>query len=152
LSAVVLLILGVPYWLAFVIFTGLVAIVPFFGTLVSTLLPALFVVASGDWVKVVLVILLAILIHVFEANVVVPRIMQHKVELPPVLTISSVLVMEHCSARSADRRRPGALCMMVLIDTFCTARSRRTWPLAACRARPDGTVDRRRRAAPYGRK
>jgi predicted PurR-regulated permease PerM len=70
-----------------------VAIVPFFGTLVSTLLPALFVLASGDWMKVLLVILLGILIHVFEANVVVPRIMQHKVELPPVLTIASVLIM-----------------------------------------------------------
>jgi predicted PurR-regulated permease PerM len=93
LTAVGLWILGVPYWLAFGIFTGLVAIVPFFGTLVSTLLPALFVVASGDWLKVLLVIILGIVVHVFEANVVVPRIMQHKVDLPPVLTISSVLVM-----------------------------------------------------------
>jgi len=93
LTALGLWILGVPYWLAFGIFTGLVAIVPFFGTLVSTLLPALFVVATGDWVKVLLVIILGILVHVFEANVVVPRIMQHKVDLPPVLTISSVLIM-----------------------------------------------------------
>ena len=45
-TALGLLALGVPYWLAFGIFTGLVAIVPFFGTLVSTLLPALFVVAG----------------------------------------------------------------------------------------------------------
>jgi predicted PurR-regulated permease PerM len=93
LTVLGLFFLGVPYWLAFGIFTGLVAIVPFFGTLVSTLLPALFVLASGDWMKVLLVILLGILIHVFEANVVVPRIMQHKVELPPVLTIASVLIM-----------------------------------------------------------
>ncbi len=93
LTAVGLWILRVPYWLAFGIFTGLVAIVPFFGTLVSTLLPALFVVASGDWIKVLLVILLGVVVHVFEANVVVPRIMQHRVDLPPVLTISSVLVM-----------------------------------------------------------
>ncbi len=93
LTALGLWILGVPYWLAFGIFTGLVAIVPFFGTLVSTLLPALFVVASGDWLKVLLVILLGVVVHVFEANVVVPRIMQRKVDLPPVLTISSVLVM-----------------------------------------------------------
>jgi len=50
-------------------------------------------VASGDWLKVLLVLLLGVLVHVFEANVVVPRIMQRKVELPPVLTISSVLVM-----------------------------------------------------------
>jgi len=93
LTAVGLWILGVPYWLAFGIFTGLVAIVPFFGTLVSTILPALFMVATGDWVKVVLVLLLGVVVHVFEANVVVPRIMQRKVDLPPVLTISSVLVM-----------------------------------------------------------
>jgi predicted PurR-regulated permease PerM len=93
LTAIGLWILGVPFWLAFGIFTGLVAIVPFFGTLVSTLLPAVFVVASGDWIKVVLVILLGVVVHVFEANVVVPRIMQHKVSLPPVLTISGVLIM-----------------------------------------------------------
>lgn len=93
LTAIGLWILGVPFSLAFGIFTGLVAIVPFFGTLVSTILPALFMVATGDWVKVVLVLLLGVVVHVFEANVVVPRIMQHRVELPPVLTISSVLIM-----------------------------------------------------------
>ena len=93
LTAIGLKILGVPYWLAFGIFTGLVAIVPFFGTLVSTLLPALFMVASGDWLTVLLVIILGVVIHVFEANFVVPRIMQHRVDLPPVLTIASVLIM-----------------------------------------------------------
>ncbi len=93
LTAAGLWILGVPYWLAFGIFTGLVAIVPFFGTLVSTLLPALFMVASGDWVTVLLVLVLGVVVHVFEANIVVPRIMQRKVDLPPVLTISSVLIM-----------------------------------------------------------
>lgn len=93
LTAIGLWILDVPFWLAFGIFTGLVAIVPFFGTLVSTILPALFMVATGDWVKVVLVLLLGVVVHVFEANVVVPRIMQRRVDLPPVLTISSVLIM-----------------------------------------------------------
>ncbi len=93
LTAVGLWVLGVPYWLAFGIFTGLVAVVPFFGTLVSTLLPALFVVGTGDWVKVLAVILLGVAVHVIEANVVVPRIMERQVALPPVLTIASVLVM-----------------------------------------------------------
>ena len=85
--------LDVPYWLAFGIFTGLVAVVPFFGTLVSTLLPALFVIESGDWVKVVAVIALGVVVHVVEANLVVPRIMEHRLALPPVLTIASVLIM-----------------------------------------------------------
>ena len=93
LTALGLWLLGVPYWLAFGLFTGLVALVPFFGTMVSTILPALFVVPSGDWVRVVLVLLLGIVVHLVEANVVVPRIMEKRIALPPVLTISSVLVM-----------------------------------------------------------
>ena len=93
LTAAGLWALHVPYWLAFGIFTGLVAVVPFFGTLVSTLLPALFVVGSGDWLKVLAVIGLGVAVHLVEANVVVPRIMERRVALPPVLTIASVLVM-----------------------------------------------------------
>ena len=93
LTALGLWVLGVPYWLAFGIFTGLVAVVPFFGTLVSTLLPALFVVSTGNWVKVLAVILLGVAVHVVEANVVVPRIMERRLALPPVLTIASVLTM-----------------------------------------------------------
>jgi predicted PurR-regulated permease PerM len=92
-TAIGLWILGVPYWLAFGLFTGIVSIVPFFGSLFSTILPALFMVASGDWLKVLLVLLLGVLVHVLEGNVVVPRVMQRKVDLPPVLTIASVLIM-----------------------------------------------------------
>ena len=93
LTAIGLWVLGVPYWLAFGIFTGLVAVVPFFGSFVSTLLPALFVVGTGDWMRVLAVIGLGVAVHVVEANVVVPRIMERQVQLPPVLTITSVLVM-----------------------------------------------------------
>ena len=92
-TAVGLWILGVPYWLAFGIFTGLVALIPFFGSLVSTILPALFVLPGGDWVRVMLVLVLGIVIHVVEAHVVIPRIMERKVALPPVLTMASVLIM-----------------------------------------------------------
>ena len=93
LTALGLWALGVPYWLTFGIFTGAVAIVPFFGTLVSTLLPALFVLgAPGGGTKAMLVILLGVVIHLIEGNLVAPLIMAKKVELPPVLTIMSVLV------------------------------------------------------------
>jgi len=92
-TAVGLWLLGVPYWLAFATFTGLVAIVPFFGTLVSTLVPALFVLGSGDWLKALAVVLLGVLVHLLEANVVGPLIMERQVALPPALTIAAVLVM-----------------------------------------------------------
>jgi predicted PurR-regulated permease PerM len=93
LSALGFLALDVPYWLAFGIFTGLVSVVPFFGTLFSTLLPALFVVGTGDWLKVLAVIGVGVVVHALEANVVLPRIMERRLALPPVLTIASVLVM-----------------------------------------------------------
>ncbi|MHB8837899.1 MAG: AI-2E family transporter [Gemmatimonadaceae bacterium] len=92
LTAFGLWLLGVPYWLAFGIFTGLVALVPFFGTLVSSLLPALFVLADGDGVRALLVVLFGFLIHFVENNLVNPLIMQKHASLPPVLTIMSVLI------------------------------------------------------------
>ena len=93
LTAIGLLILGAPYWLAFGVLAGVAAAVPFFGTLVSTVLPALFVVGSGNWIKVIAVLLLGVVVHVIEANLVGPLIMEKQVSLPPVLTIASVLVM-----------------------------------------------------------
>jgi predicted PurR-regulated permease PerM len=99
LTALGLWLLGVPYWLAFGIFTGLVAIVPFFGTLVSTIVPALFVLSGPQFhglsggMHATLVILLGVVVHLFEGNVVSPLVMSKKVDLPPVLTIMSVLVM-----------------------------------------------------------
>lgn len=87
--------LRVPYALAFGVFTGAVAIVPFFGTLVSTLLPAFFVLGSGGLLQGFWVIMLGVGVHIFEANVVAPMIMERQVHLPPVLSILSVLIMAH---------------------------------------------------------
>ena len=93
LTAIGLYLLGVPYWLTFGVFTGLVAIVPFFGTLVSTILPALFVLEGPDGpTRAALVILLGVVIHLVESNVVAPLVMARNVELPPVLTIMAVLI------------------------------------------------------------
>lgn len=92
LTAIGLWALGVPYWLAFGIFTGIAAIVPFFGTLVSTVLPALFVLDAG-LTRVLLVVLLGIVVHAVEANVVAPMVFHRGLKLPPVLTIMSVLIV-----------------------------------------------------------
>jgi predicted PurR-regulated permease PerM len=98
-TAIGLYALRVPFWLPFGVFTGLVAIIPFFGTLVSTTLPALFVLNGtgigtfGPLGHSVLVVLLGVIVHLFEGNVVAPLVMSRKVDLPPVLTIMSVLVM-----------------------------------------------------------
>lgn len=99
LTAIGLYALEVPYWLTFGVFTGAVAIIPFFGTLVSSTIPALFVL-GGDGVfgvspgaHAVLVMILGFVIHIIEANFVVPLITAKQVEIPPVLSIMAVLVV-----------------------------------------------------------
>jgi len=94
-----LFMLNVPFWLPFGIFTGLVAIVPFFGTLLSTTLPALFVLngkgfhAFTPGSHALLVVGLGVVVHLLEGNIVSPLVMSRKVDLPPVLTIVAVLIM-----------------------------------------------------------
>lgn len=93
LTAIGLWALQVPYALAFGVFTGVVAIVPFFGTIVSTIIPALLMLTISSFPHAVAVLGLGIVVHLIEANVVAPLIFEERVSLPPVLTIMSVLVM-----------------------------------------------------------
>jgi predicted PurR-regulated permease PerM len=94
LTAIGLYLLGVPYYVTFGVFTGLATIVPFFGTLLATTLPALFVLTGPNGGSAALwVIGLGIVVHLIEGNVVSPYIMQKQVDLPPVLTIVFVLIV-----------------------------------------------------------
>jgi predicted PurR-regulated permease PerM len=94
MTALGLYLLDVPYWLTFGVFTGAVAIVPFFGTLLSTVLPAAFVLAlPNGGSRALLVIALGVVIHLVEGNFVAPMIASRRVEIPPVLSIMSVLIV-----------------------------------------------------------
>ncbi|HZI42149.1 MAG TPA: AI-2E family transporter [Gemmatimonadaceae bacterium] len=94
LTAIFLYILNVPFALTFGIFTGLVAIIPFFGTLLSTTLPALFVLNTPNGgFRALAVLGVGVIVHLTEGNIVSPYAMSKKVDLPPVLTIVSVLIM-----------------------------------------------------------
>ena len=114
-TALGLYLLEVPFWLPFGIFTGAVAIVPFFGTLVSTVVPALFVLGGpgfhgiGPGGHALLVVLLGTVIHLIESNVVMPLITANRVHLPPVLTIMSVLIVG---------KLLGALGLLVAVPTL----------------------------------
>jgi predicted PurR-regulated permease PerM len=85
--------LGVPYFLAFGVFAGVAAIVPFFGVLLSTVVPALFALGAFGVPKALLVAALGVLVHIIEANFVAPVVMERQVNLPPVVTIAGVLVI-----------------------------------------------------------
>ena len=92
LTGLGLWLLDVPYWLAFAIFTGVVALIPFFGTLFSTVLPALLVLPGRGVLVALAVASVGVVVHLLEANLVSPLVMSRRVALPPVLTILSVLV------------------------------------------------------------
>ncbi|MEP6622329.1 MAG: AI-2E family transporter [bacterium] len=94
LTALGLYLLHVPYALTFGVFTGLATIVPFFGTLLATTLPALFVLTGPDGgSRALWVIGLGVFVHLVEGNLVSPYIMSRQVDLPPVLTIVFVLII-----------------------------------------------------------
>ena len=85
--------LGVPFALAFGVFAGIVAIVPFFGTLFSTVLPALFVLPDNGIVFALVVASVGAGVHLLEANVVSPLIFEERVELPPAWTLLALLIL-----------------------------------------------------------
>jgi predicted PurR-regulated permease PerM len=93
LAAIGFSILRVPYALTFGLFTGLVAIVPIFGTLISTILPAAFVLGEGGAGQALAVIGWGVIVHLLESNVISPLIMARQVRLAPVLTIMAILLM-----------------------------------------------------------
>jgi len=109
LTGVGLWLLAVPYWLAFAIFTGIVVLIPFFGSLFSTLLPALLVLPGRGVVTALGVASVGVVVHLVEANLVSPIVMHRRVSLPPVLTILSVLIAAEVS---------GLLGMIVAVPTL----------------------------------
>ena len=94
LTALGLKFLHVPYYITFGVFTGLATIVPFFGTLLATMLPAMFALTGVDGgSRALWVIGLGVVVHLIEGNLVSPYIIQRQVDLPPVLTIVFVLIV-----------------------------------------------------------
>ena len=85
--------LGIPYFLAFGVFAGVAAIVPFFGVLFSTLLPALFALGALGLGKALGATAVGVGVHLIEANVVAPVVMERQVNIPPVVTIAGVLLI-----------------------------------------------------------
>ena len=103
-----------PYALTFGVFTGLVAIVPFFGTLLSTTLPALFVLNTPHGgVRALMVLGVGVVVHLVEGNILSPLIMSKQVEIPPVLSILGVLIVGTLL---------GPLGLLIALPTLCVVK------------------------------
>ncbi len=92
MCSVVLTIMGVKYALALGMFIGLCDIIPYFGSIFATIFAIFITFLSGSmwdtfWIAVVLLILQQI-----DGNILAPKIMGHKMEISPLLTVVSVVV------------------------------------------------------------
>ncbi|MBR8834953.1 MAG: AI-2E family transporter [Stigonema ocellatum SAG 48.90 = DSM 106950] len=91
-AAIGLWVLGVPSPLPFGIIAGLLEVIPYVGTIVGTVLPAL-VALSLSPVKLLLVLGLFLILNQVDAHIVQPLVMGRQVNLHPVMVILTFLVM-----------------------------------------------------------
>lgn len=84
--------LGIPLALPFGVIAGLFEVIPYFGSIFGTFLPALVALTIAP-VKLVFVLLLFLILNQVDAYLVQPLVMGKQVNLHPVLVILTFLVM-----------------------------------------------------------
>lgn len=85
-------VLGIKYALTFAVLTGILEIIPFFGPILSAILPTL-VALTDSPTKALLVVIIYLAIHQIEAHLISPLVIARSVRLHPVVVIVAVLVM-----------------------------------------------------------
>lgn len=89
-----LIILKVKYPFIIGLIAGVFSLIPVFGTIFSTI-PAILVSATQSWLIALEVLILILIIHLIEANLLNPKIMGTSVELHPAIIIFSIFAGEH---------------------------------------------------------
>lgn len=94
LSAIGYWLFGLKYWPILALVSGLMSIVPIFGSILSSI-PVVLVGLTQDFWTALWVLLWIIGIHQIEANILNPKIIGVAAKIHPVLVIFSLLVGEH---------------------------------------------------------
>ncbi|HWF73793.1 MAG TPA: AI-2E family transporter [Solirubrobacteraceae bacterium] len=93
LTYVALRLVGVGYAAFFAILTALAMIVPYFGSLASSIPPILYALATSP-AKAILVAVLYIAIHQLDSNVIEPVVMARAVKLHPAVVAVGVIAVD----------------------------------------------------------
>lgn len=113
-----LLILKVPLALSFGVIAGLLEVIPYFGSIAGTFLPALIALTISP-VKFVLVLGLFLILNQVDAHLVQPLVMGRQVNLHPVVVILTFLVMgELFGFIGILLAVPAAAVVVTIIDEF----------------------------------
>jgi predicted PurR-regulated permease PerM len=92
LTAIGLLIIGVPMWLVLSLIAGLLNFIPNFGPLIA-MVPAVLIGFLGGPTTAMIVAGLYILVQILESNIITPQIQKKMLDVPPALIIIAQLVM-----------------------------------------------------------
>jgi predicted PurR-regulated permease PerM len=112
--------LGVPLALSFGVIAGLLEIIPYFGSIAGTLLPAL-VALSISPLKLLFVLILFLILNQVDAHIIQPLVMSQQVNLHPVIVILVFLIMGKLLGFVGILLAvPAAAVFVTLIDEFLT--------------------------------
>lgn len=92
LTAIGLVIIGVPLWLTLAILAGLLNFIPNFGPL-AAMIPALLVALTISPATAGIVAGMYIFIQFLESNIITPKVQQHLIKVPPALIIISQILV-----------------------------------------------------------
>lgn len=92
LTAIGLVIIGVPLWLTLAILAGLLNFIPNFGPLIA-MIPAVLVAFTISPATAGIVAGMYLLIQFLESNIITPKVQQHLIKIPPALIIISQILV-----------------------------------------------------------
>lgn len=115
-----LYLLGVPLPISFGVFAGLLEIIPYFGSIIGTVFPAMIAltIPHGS-TKALLVLGLFLVLNQVDANLIQPVIVGRQVDLNPILVIIAFLIMgELFGLVGILVAVPAAAVFVTLVDEF----------------------------------
>lgn len=84
---------NLPFAAFFAVFTAIAVIVPYFGALVSSILPILFALTISPG-KAIIVAAIYIAVHQLESNVIQPQVVARTVDIHPAVVAVGVIAVE----------------------------------------------------------
>src|SRR5438477_1744321 len=91
-SLILLLVLGIKYALLMAVFAGVLNVIPYLGIYAATAINALVTFTATNLTEGLEVAAIFILIHIIDANIILPRIVGGSVKMNPFVTLIAVVV------------------------------------------------------------
>lgn len=86
-----LAIFGVPYPFLLAVFTGLLMLVPVFGSFVATIPPLIVAFSAGGITMLIYVLILYLIINQLEAHLIHPLVVKYVTGVPPLMVILALI-------------------------------------------------------------